>query len=107
MPASSFSMPSYGKFPELPKLGGPLHGAITNDQVAGNSFGETMLSMIGKANETMSKPEQLSIRAVTTGDVDIHEVMIALGKSEVAFKLITAVTQKVVGAVDKLTGMQI
>lgn len=84
-----------------------LKGHITNDQGSGSSFGNTMLEMLNKANTTMSQPEKLSIRAVTKGDVDIHEVMIALGKSEVAFKLITAVTQKVVGAVDKLTSMQI
>ncbi len=99
---------AYGQFPKLPSTGMPgLQGRISNDQVGGNSFGETMLSMLNSANETLSKPEKLSIRAVTTGDVDIHEVMIALGKSEVAFKLITSVTQKVVGAVDKLTSMQI
>ncbi len=104
----SLAFSAYGQFPKLPGMGqGPLHGKVSNDQVGGNSFNDTMLSMLNKANETLSKPEQLSIRAVTTGDVDIHEVMIALGKSEVAFKLITSVTQKVVGAVDKLTSMQI
>ena len=55
----------------------------------------------------MGEPEKLSIEAVKTGNVDIHEVMIALGKSGVAFKLITAMTQKVVGAFDKLSSMQV
>jgi flagellar hook-basal body complex protein FliE len=99
---------AYGQFPKLPGMANPgLKGHVSNDQISGNSFGDTITSMLNKANETLSKPENLSIRAVTKGDVDIHEVMIALGKSEVAFKLITAVTQKVVGAVDKLTSMQI
>ncbi len=103
-----FNAQAYGQIPKVPGMSNPgLKGHVSNDQIAGGSFGETMLSMLGKANETLSKPENLSIRAVTNGDVDIHEVMIALGKSEVAFKLITAVTQKVVGAVDKLTSMQI
>ncbi len=105
--SAGFAAQGYGQFPKLPGMGADLHGRVTNDQVSGGSFNETMLSMLGKANEAMSKPEQLSIRAVTAGDVDIHEVMIALGKSEVAFKLITSVTQKIVGAVDKLTSMQI
>ena len=102
-------MPAYGQIPMPHQITMPtLQGHIqTNPGVGGASFSETMASLISKANETMAKPEALSIEAVTTGSVDIHEVMIALGKSEVAFKLITAVTQKVVGGVEKLTSMQI
>ena len=63
--------------------------------------------MINRANQTMTTPDHLAIEAVNTGNVDIHEVMIAIGKADVAFKLITAVTQKVVGAFDKLTSLQV
>ena len=62
--------------------------------------------MVSKANDIMAEPENLTIDAVTTGNTDIHEVMIAMGKSEVAFKMITAVTQTI-GGFDKLTSMQI
>lgn len=85
-----------------------LYGQVqAGDRVGGASFGDTVSQMLGKANNIMAQPENLSIEAVKTGKVDIHEVMIALGKSEVAFKLITAMTQKVVGAFDKLTSMQV
>ena len=100
----------YGHIPAAPSIpqDGQLHGyASVTNEIDGKSFGETMASMVNKANDLMSEPERLSIRAVTTGDVDIHEVMIALGKSEVAFKLMTAVTQKTIGAFDKLTSMQV
>ena len=101
--AANFAqLPDYGVIPKA-----PLHGHVEKTNIGGASFGETLSNMLGEANTLMSAPERLSIEAVTTGNVDIHEVMIALGKSEVAFKLITAVTQKTVGAFDKLTSMQI
>lgn len=92
--------------PSSPHINLNGHASIF-DQVGGATFAETLASTINKANTIMSVPEELTIQAVTTGNVDIHEVMIALGKSEVAFKLITAVTQKAVGGFDKLTSMQI
>ncbi len=98
---------AYGQLPQMPGMPG-LKGQIThNAGIEGASFGQTLGAVLNKANNVMSEPEKLTIKAVNTGDVDIHEVMIALGKSEVAFKLITAVTQKVVGAFDKLTSMQV
>lgn len=96
------------KLPEIPKPGQKLHGHISfGNAIEGKSFSETLGSMLNKANGIMAEPERLSIEAVTTGRVDIHEVMIALGKSEVAFKLVTSVVQKTVGAFDKLTSMQV
>ena len=104
------NLPGYGEIPGLPgsaKQPG-LEGYVTkSDNALGASFGETMGMLVNRANETMAVPEQLSIEAVQTGNVDIHEVMIALGKSEVAFKLITSVSQKVIGAFDKLTSLQV
>lgn len=108
---SPFKMQGYGKMPMppgMPDLGKQLYGHVgKSDSINTASFGDTVREMLNKANATMGKPEQLTIEAVKTGKVDIHEVMIALGKSGVAFKLITAVTQKVVGAFDKLSSMQV
>ena len=84
-----------------------IQGAAEYNVVEGQSFGETLTSMLGKANDVMARPEQLSFDAVTKGNVDIHEVMVALGKSEVAFKLISSLTQKVVGGFEKLVSMQV
>ena len=107
----SMPMPAgYGKLPGVP--GVPNHPSLSGyissgSGVAGTSFGGTLGQLVNQANSVMGKPEDLSIQAVHTGKVDIHEVMIALGKADVAFKLITAVSQKVVGAFDKLTSMQV
>ena len=103
-------MQGYGKVPGV--QGVPNHAGLEGyisggDKIAGTNFGGTLSSMLNQANNLMGQPEKLSIEAVQTGKVDIHEVMIALGKSEVAFKLISSVTQKVIGAFDKLTSMQV
>ena len=100
----------YGYIPQppAPPSRQDWHGRVTaGEEIGGATFSETLSSMLGKANKLMTDPETLSIEAVSTGKVDIHEVMIALGKSEVAFKLISAITQKVVGGFEKLTSMQI
>lgn len=107
---SQVYFPKYGQMPHVPAV--PNHPDLigyikAGDQISGINMGETFGSLLNRANETMGGAEKLSIEAVQTGKVDIHEVMIALGKSEVAFKLITAVTQKVVGAFDKLSSMQV
>lgn len=89
--------------PQIPRLQG--YAAISEND--GKTFGATVASMVNRVNNVMAQPEKLTIEAVSTGNVDIHEVMIAMGKSEVAFKLMTAVAQKGVSAFDKLTQMQV
>jgi flagellar hook-basal body complex protein FliE len=101
---------SYGVFPKTPSVPGHnnLAGHVShNEGIGGATFGSTINSMINRANSVMATPDHLAIEAVNTGSVDIHEVMIAIGKADVAFKMITAVTQKVVGAFDKLTSLQV
>lgn len=101
----------YGELPSLPSmphLEPQFAGhAVKGIGLEGASFGSTINQMLQKANQTIGAPDALTVKAVTTGKVDIHEVMIAMGKADVAFKLITALTQKVTGAFDKLSSMQV
>ena len=87
-----------------------LHGYVSHgNQLNGETFGQTLTSLVNKANGLMAKPEEMTIDIASNPNSkhDIHDVMIALGKSEVAFKLITAITQKTINTFDKLTNMQI
>lgn len=101
----------YGELPPLPsmpKMQPEFEGhAVKNVGLERASFGTTVNQMLQRANATIGAPDALTVKAVTTGKVDIHEVMIAMGKADVAFKLITAITQKVTGAFDKLSSMQV
>lgn len=101
---------SYGKLPGIPGIPNhpELHGYINaGERISGLSFTDTMGAMLRNSNDLMGKPEELTIKAVHTGQVDIHEVMIAMGKADIAFKLITAVSQKMVSAFEKLSSMQV
>lgn len=97
----------YGQFPQIPSLSGKISNSPATTGINGASFGETLASMLRYGNESIGVPEKLTIEAVQTGKVDIHEIMIASAKSDVAFKLITAITQKIVGAFEKLSSMQV
>ncbi len=102
--------PKYGQLPNVPSV--PNHPDLmgyikAGEGITGTNMGETFSSLLNRANDLMGEPERLSIEAVQNGKVDIHEVMIALGKSEVSFKMITSLSQKIVGAFDKLSSMQV
>lgn len=102
----AMEMQKYGQVPMAPNPS-QLKGYAAINEADGKTFGQTVGSMLNKVNNVMAEPEKLTIKAVTTGEVDIHEVMIAMGKSEVAFKLLTAVAQKGISGFDKLTNMQV
>jgi flagellar hook-basal body complex protein FliE len=96
--------PGYGKVPGVPGLEGYVSAG---QEIKGASFGQTLSGIINNSNKIIGEPEAMTIESVKTGKVDIHEIMIASGKADVAFKLVTAVTQKIVGAFDKLTSLQV
>lgn len=98
---------AYRQLPMMPQIP-ELHGAVHESTgIEGASFGHTLSQLISKSSDLIGKPDSMAINAVKSGNVDIHEIMIAMGKADVSFKLITAVTQKVVSAFDKLTSMQV
>ena len=88
--------------PELPQIP-TLKGGVTS----GNSFGNVLSDMLGKVNSMMNKSEQLTEKAVTTGKVNLHEVMIAMAEEEIALGLTTQVAGKFISTVEKLTQMQV
>lgn len=88
--------------PQVPNI--PLHGQVT---LGGPQFKDVLVDMLGKVNKMMNKSEQLTEAAVTTGKVNLHEVMIAMAEEEVALGLTTQVAGKFISTVEKLTQMQI
>lgn len=91
--------------PELPQIPMPLKGKITAGD--GAQFKDVFTSMLGKVNSMMNKSEQLTEAAVTTGKVNLHEVMIAMAEEEVALGITTQVAGKFISTIEKLTQMQV
>ena len=94
-------IPGLPQLPEIPTL----KGGVTSGH--GGSFGDMLTNMLGKVNNVMNKSEQLTEAAVTTGKVNLHEVMIAMAEEEIALGLTTQVAGKFISTVEKLTQMQI
>lgn len=93
-------LPAMPQMPGLPSL----QGGVTT---TGGSFQGVLSDMLGKVNKTMTKSEQLTEAAVTTGKVDLHEVMIAMAQEEIALGITTQVASKFISTVEKLTQMQV
>lgn len=92
------------KLPEIPQVP-TLKGQITAS--SSGEFKDVLAGMLGKVNNMMTRSEDLTVEAVTTGKVDLHEVMIAMAEEEIALGITTQVAGKFIGTVEKLTQMQI
>lgn len=95
------AMPELPQIPQVPML----KGQITSGE--GSTFGNVLTEMLSKVNNVMEKSEQLTEAAVTTGKVNLHEVMIAMAEEEIALGLTTQVAGKFISTVEKLTQMQV
>ena len=93
-------MPQLPQAPIVPLLKGQINSS-------GGNFGDILTGMLGNVNKMMNKSEQLTEAAVTTGKVDLHEVMIAMAEEEIALGLTTQVAGKFISTVEKLTQMQV
>ena len=75
---------------------------------ATSSFKDVMSSMVTNINDTLSKPDDLLTKAVSgTGDVDVHDVMIAMSQAEVTLTVATNAVSKVIQAYDKIVQSQV
>ena len=91
--------------PQIPQVPMPLKGEVAFGK--GQQFKNVLSDMLGKVNNMMNKTEQLTEAAVTTGKVNLHEVMIAMAEEEIALGLTTQVAGKFISTVEKLTQMQV
>lgn len=78
---------------------------LDNPQKA--SFKDVMVNLTKETDRTMSMPDELMQRALTTGDVDIHEVMIANTKADMAINVVAQVVTKVVQAYERVQQIQV
>ena len=92
-------IPALPQIPQVPVLKGQV--------TSGVQFKDVFTEMLGKVNSMMTRSEKLSEAAVTTGKVNLHEVMIAMQEEEIALGLTTQVAGKFISTIEKLTQMQV
>ncbi len=89
---------------------GMAYGRVSNVAETENtmSFKDTMCNMVSNINETMNKPDDLLAKAASgTGEVDVHDVMIAMSQAEVTLTVATNAVSKVIQAYDKIVQIQV
>ena len=94
-------IPGLPEIPQIPTLKGGVNLG------GGSDFKNVLGSMLSGVNNMMNRSEQLTEAAVTTGKVNLHEVMIAMAEEEIALGLTTQVAGKFISTVEKLTQMQV
>jgi flagellar hook-basal body complex protein FliE len=71
------------------------------------SFKAVLGNLVHHVNETAGAPDELMRQAMTTGEVDVHDVMIANAKSELVVSVTTQIATKVIQAYDRIKQIQI
>ena len=86
----------------MPLVGGTAEGARP-EGAAGGSFQGALADAIGQV-DSLQDAVGRKYQALATGEpLELHDLMSAMGKSEVAFNLLLEVKNKLVDAWDKLS----
>jgi len=88
------------KIPEVPGLGQPEKVLPVGKNTP--SFSNVLQDLFQDVN-SMQNTAQESLQKLSTGEVkDVHQVMIAMGEANVAFKLMMEIRNKLVSAYNQL-----
>lgn len=88
-------------------LSGQVHKTVVAPESQGVSFKDALSKTVGSINSVTGAPDQLMKDAMTTGQVDVHDVMIANAKAELVVNVTTQMATKVIQAYDKILQIQI
>lgn len=77
------------------------------DASAPSSMPGTFAQTLQTLNDAVTAPDAMMQQAITTGTVDVHDLMIANSKAELLVSITTQVATKVVQAYDKIMQIQI
>ena len=97
------------KIPSMSQTG-MGYGRISNIESTDktSNFKDVLTNMVSNVNEQMNQPDDLLAKAASgTGDVDVHDVMIAMSKAELTLTVATTAVTKVIQAYEKITQIQV
>ncbi|AKP46861.1 MULTISPECIES: flagellar hook-basal body complex protein FliE [Bacillus] len=84
-----------------------LTKAADTNQQKDSSFRDILKNSINSLNDSQLQADQLSQKLALGDDVDLHEVMIASQKAQVALNLAVEVRNKAVEAYQEIMRMQV
>ena len=88
--------------PTLPSTATPAAGASQND----GGFGSTLSSAIEQVEQVHTDAQQQISDLLQGNRQDVHNVMIAVEKADVAFQLMMQVRAKIVNAYQEISRLQ-
>lgn len=103
-----------GYIPKLSMTEGvknPFQAAMPKLQLQGEvqkpNFQDALMNTLDSVNQAAQAPDAMMHEAMTTGSVDVHDVMVANAKAELLLSVTTQVATKVVQAYDRILQIQI
>ncbi|MGA2921186.1 MAG: flagellar hook-basal body complex protein FliE [Candidatus Sulfotelmatobacter sp.] len=92
----------------LPALTGtlPTSPTLPSSSGAEGGFGATLKNAISQVNDLNDSKDQKVAELVQGGQGDVHNVMIAVEKADVAFQLMMQVRNKIVNAYQEVSKLQ-
>jgi flagellar hook-basal body complex protein FliE len=92
----------------LPAFSGtlPTNPTTPASSGAGGGFGDTLKSAIKEVNDLSDNSDQKVAQLVQGDRQDVHNVMIAVEKADIAFQLMMQVRNKIVNAYQEVSKLQ-
>jgi flagellar hook-basal body complex protein FliE len=84
----------------------PTSPTIPSSSEAGGGFGDTLKSAINQVNDLSDNSDQKVSELVQGDRQDVHNVMIAVEKADIAFQLMMQVRNKIVNAYQEVSKLQ-
>ena len=94
--------------PGLPAIPGtlPTRPSTPSNAETEAGFGDTLKDAISQVNELSNKSDQSIAQLVQGERQDVHNVMIAVEKADIAFQLMMQVRNKIVNAYQEVSKLQ-
>jgi flagellar hook-basal body complex protein FliE len=84
----------------------PTRPTVPSSSETGGGFGNTLKDAITQVNDLSNKSDQSISQLVQGERQDVHSVMIAVEKADIAFQLMMQVRNKIVNAYQEVSKLQ-
>ena len=90
-----------------PTLGNSIAGTTGSSRASSLSFGQALGNALAELNQTALQSNELAESFAAGEDVEIHNVMIAMQETQIAFDLAAQVRNKAVEAYQEILRLQL
>lgn len=92
------------RLPELPGLDAPTDGPGV--QAVAGTFSEALSRLIDDVETRQARAEQAVKTLLTGGDIEIHQVMMAVERASIAFQMLTSVRNRLLESYQDMMHLQ-